>query len=171
MLQSRPHFIAKYIIVCYFMHEMRATDEIDRKILQSLSRNGRLSNVELADQVGLSASACSRRVAELERTGAIQGYRAIIAPEMRDGGLTVLVAVGLAEHTKTAQTAFERAVARTWQVRECHNVAGTVEYMLRVEVPDLAAYKEFHTEILGELAQVRQLTSYIVMGTSKDERG
>ncbi len=152
------------------MHMSRALDQIDERIVQALSRDGRLSNVELADRVGLSPSACSRRVAELERSGAILGYRAVVAPEARRGGFTVLVAVGLNEHTKTAQEGFERAVARAWQVRECHNITGAVEYMLRIEVPDLATYKQFHTEVLGALPQVRQITSYVVMASLKDER-
>jgi len=150
---------------------MNKTDEIDARILQLLSRDGRLSNVDLAQRVGLSASASSRRVAELERSGAIQGYRARVAPEARGGGFTALVAVGLCEHTKAAQEGFERAVARAWQVRECHNITGAVEYMLRIEVPDLAAYKSFHTDVLGALPQVRQITSYVVLASPKDERG
>ena len=150
---------------------MSAPDDIDARILRELSRDGRLSHVDLSARVGLSPSACSRRVAELERSGAILGYRAVIAPEARDGGFTVLVAVGLSEHTKPSQEAFERAMARAWQVRECHNITGAWEYMLRVEVPDLAAYKAFHTEVLGALPQVRQLTSYVVMASPKDDRG
>lgn len=149
---------------------MGATDGIDARILHELSRDGRQSHVELGARVGLSASACSRRVAELERSGAILGYRAVVAPEARGAGFTVLVAVGLSEHTKPSQQAFERAMARAWQVRECHNITGAWEYMLRVEVPDLAAYKDFHTEVLGALPQVRQLTSYVVMSSPKDDR-
>lgn len=152
------------------VHGMIDLDVIDERIVQALSREGRLSNVELAAKVGLSPSACSRRVAELERRGAILGYRAVIAPEARGGGFTVLVAVGLSEHTRAAQDSFERAVSRAWQVRECHNITGAVEYMLRVEVPDLAAYKQFHTGVLGALPQVRQITSYVVMASPKDER-
>ena len=150
---------------------MSGLDEIDERIVRALSQNARLSNVELADRVGLSASACSRRVAELERTGVILGYRAVIAPEARGGGFTALVSVGLNEHTKSAQEGFERAVSRAWQVRECHNITGAVEYILRIEVPDLAAYKQFHTEVLGDLPQVRQITTYVVMASPKDERG
>lgn len=149
---------------------MSALDTIDDRIVHALARNGRLTNVELAERVGLSPSACSRRVAELERSGTILGYRAVVAPAARRGGFTVLVAVGLSEHTKAAQDQFERAVARAWQVRECHNITGAVEYMLRVEVPDLTAYKQFHTEVLGALPQVRQITSYVVMASPKDER-
>lgn len=110
-------------------------------------------------------------MSELECSGAIQGYRAIIAPEVRNAGFTVLATVGLSEHTKAAQEGFERAISRAWQVRECHNITGSVEYMLRIEVPDLASYKEFHTEVLGALSQMNQLTSYVVMASPKDERG
>ncbi len=150
---------------------MATIDHLDDRILHALMQNGRLSNVELAERVGLSASACSRRVAELERSGAISGYRAVVEPWARGGGFTALVAVGLSEHTKAAQEGFERAVSGAWQVRECHNITGSVEYMLRIEVPDLAAYKEFHTEVLGALPQVRLITSYVVMSSPKDVRG
>jgi len=85
-------------------------------------------------------------------------------------GFTAYIAVGLNTHTKPAQQAFERAIARAPQVRECHNITGAVEYLLRVEVADLAAYKLFHTDILGVLPQVQSITSYVVIGSPKDER-
>jgi DNA-binding Lrp family transcriptional regulator len=78
--------------------------------------------------------------------------------------------VGLSSHTKAAQEAFERAMARAPEVRECHNITGAVEYLLRVEAADLAAYKHFHTEVLGVVPQVHALTTYVVMGSPKDER-
>jgi Lrp/AsnC family transcriptional regulator, leucine-responsive regulatory protein len=143
---------------------------MDRKILRELSRDARISNAELAERVGLSASACSRRTSELERTGVIRGYRAILNPQATGGGFTAYVAVGLSRHTMTEQSAFEEAVASAPEVRECHNVTGAIEYLLRVEVPDLAAYKRFHSEVLGALPQVTTITSYIVMESSKDER-
>jgi DNA-binding Lrp family transcriptional regulator len=95
----------------------------------------------------------------------------VIAPWARGGGITVLVAVDLSEHTRAALVQFERAVARSWQVRECHNVTGAFAYILRVEVPDLAAYKEFHTEVLASVPLVRQLTSFVVLSSPKDDRG
>lgn len=145
-------------------------DEIDARLLRELERDGRASHVRLAERVGLSPSAVSRRIAELERAGAIAGYRAVVAPPARGGGFTVLVAVGLSEHTRAQQEHFERAMSRAWQVRECHNITGAWEYMLRVEVPDLAAFREFHADVLGKLPQVRQLTSHVVMASPKDER-
>ncbi|MCW1429172.1 Lrp/AsnC family transcriptional regulator [Novosphingobium sp. JCM 18896] len=145
-------------------------DRIDRGILRELSREGRLSNAELADRVGLSPSACSRRVAELERIGVIRGYRAVLDPIAMGGGFIAYVAVGLSRHTIHEQRAFERAMVEAPAVRECHNVTGSIEFLLRVEVPDLAAYKHFHTEVLGALPQVATITSYIVMESAKDER-
>lgn len=136
-----------------------------------MSVDGRLSNLALAERVGLSPSACLRRVQALEKAGVIRGYRAVLSPEKTGIGFTAYITVGLNQHTKSAQEAFERAMSAAPQVRECHNITGPVEYLLRVEVADLAAYKHFHTDILGALPQVRTLTSYVVMGSPKDMRG
>ncbi|MEL6435963.1 MAG: Lrp/AsnC family transcriptional regulator [Pseudomonadota bacterium] len=150
---------------------MTEIDTINRNILRELGADGRLTNLELADRIGLSPSACLRRVQELERTGVIAGYRAVIDPFKVGQSFIAYVAVGLAEHSKAAQDVFERAMVAARQVRECHNITGTVEYLLRVEVADLTAYKHFHTEVLGTVSGVRLITSYIVMGSPKDERG
>jgi len=150
---------------------MTKIDEINTRILRELHRNGRLSNLDLADRVGLSPSACLRRVQELEKSGVIKGYRAILDPVKIGIGFVAYVTVGLNSHTKASQEAFERAISRAPEVRECHNITGTVEYLLRIEATDLAAYKHFHTEILGILPRVQAITSFVVMGSPKDERG
>lgn len=149
---------------------MTQIDQIDEKILRILVRDGRISNLALADRVGLSPSACLRRVQELERRGVISGYRAVVDPSKVGRGFTAYITVGLNDHSKASQEAFERAISRSPEVRECHNITGAVEYLLRVEATDLAAYKIFHTEILGTLPQVNAITSYVVMGSPKDER-
>ena len=149
---------------------MTKIDPTNDKILRALSRDGRISNLQLAEQVGLSPSACLHRVQELERSGVIKGYRARLDPAQTGRAYVVYVAVGLAEHTKAAQEGFEKAMQQADQVVECHNVAGAFEYMLRVEVADLPAYKAFHTDILGTVPHVRAITSYMVMGTPKDMR-
>ncbi len=149
---------------------MTGMTEIDRRILRELRRDGRISNVALAERVGLSPSACLRRVQELERTGVIRGYRAVTDPERMGRGFAAYVMVGLSSHTKAAQEGFERAMAIAPEVVECHNVAGAFEYLLRVECADLADYKRFHTEGLGTQSHVHAITSYIVMGSPKDER-
>ena len=150
---------------------MTEIDDIGRRILRELSRDGRLSNADLAARVGLSASACLRRVQDLERRGVIAGYRAVLDRHATGRGFLTYMAVGLKTHTKAAQQAFEQAIEAAPEVTECHNVTGTVEYLLRVEVADLAAYKVFHTDRLGTLPQVASITTYVVMGSPKDIRG
>ena len=152
------------------MQFMTNIDAIGRRILQELSRDGRISNLELADRVGLSPSACLRRVQELERSGVIKGYRARIDPAKVGSTFLAYVAVGLSTHTKQAQEDFEAAMALAPEVRECHNITGAIEYLLRVEAADLIAYKHFHTEVLGVLPQVNAITTYVLMGSPKDER-
>ena len=149
---------------------MRADDTINRKILRELEGNGRISNLDLAERVGLSPSACLRRVQDLEGRGVIAGYRAVLNRSALGIGFVAYVGVGLSDHSKASQEAFERAMARAPDVRECHNITGTIEYLLRVEVADLAAYKHFHTEVLGAHPQVNEITSYVVMASPKDER-
>ncbi|GGX43289.1 AsnC family transcriptional regulator [Tateyamaria omphalii] len=138
--------------------------------MHELSENGRISNIELADRVGLSPSACLRRVQELERAGIISGYRAVLNRSKMGVGFVAYIGVGLNNHSKASQEAFERAISRAPEVRECHNITGTIEYLLRIECADLPSYKTFHTEMLGALPQVNAITSYVVLGSPKDER-
>lgn len=149
---------------------MTSLDRTDERLLRELTRDARVSNVELAGRVGLSPSACLRRVRDLERRGLVRGYRAVLDPAARGVGFVAYIAVGLHDHTKRAQEAFERSIGSAPEVRECHNITGSVEYLLRVETGDLAAYKLFHTDVLGALPQVNTLTTYVVMASPKDER-
>ncbi|MEL7025465.1 MAG: Lrp/AsnC family transcriptional regulator [Pseudomonadota bacterium] len=145
-------------------------DTIDERILQELEQDGRISNKTLADRVSLSPSACLRRVQELERAGIIIGYRAVLDRRRLGAALTVFVMVGLAGHLKKDARAFEAAMQAAPEVRECHNITGSVEYLLRVEAGSLEDYKRFHSESLGTLAQVQSITSYIALGSPKDLR-
>ncbi|MCL6283312.1 Lrp/AsnC family transcriptional regulator [Ruegeria sp. 2012CJ41-6] len=149
---------------------MTKLDHTNRTILRELQRDGRISNLELADRAGLSPSACLRRVQDLERRGIIKGYRAVLDPVALGHGFVAYIGVGLGEHTKAAQEGFERAIASAPEVVECHNITGTIEYLLRVECADLPSYKSFHTDVLGTLPHVTAITSYVVMGSPKDER-
>ena len=150
--------------------QMAKSDRINQHILRELTSDGRLSNLELAERVGLSPSACLRRVQELERDGVITGYRAVLDPQAMGVGFVTYIGVGLGEHTKEAQEAFERAMRNAPEVVECHNITGTIEYLLRVECADLKSYKQFHTEILGTSPFVTAITTYVVMGSPKDQR-
>lgn len=145
-------------------------DRINQQILQELSRDGRISNLDLAERIGLSPSACLRRVQELERRGVIAGYRAVLDRARLGVGFVAYATVGLNTHTKASQEAFERAMSIAPEVVECHNITGSVEYLLRIEVADLPAYKAFHTDVMGTLPQVNAITTFVVMGSPKDAR-
>lgn len=145
-------------------------DRYTDKILQELKNNGRVSNSELAEIVGLSASACLRRVQELEKLGVISGYRAVLDHSKLGRGFVAYVAVGLSEHTKDAQKSFEAAITQSDEVLECHNVTGSFEYLLRVETSDMHAYKIFHTDILGDSPHVATISTHVVMESPKDDR-
>lgn len=149
---------------------MKDIDKINNRILRELEKDGRISNTELANRVGLSASACLRRVQELERSNVISGYKAVINPERVGIGCIAYVGVGLNNHSKDAQSAFEFAMSLASEVRECHNVTGAYEYLLRVETSNLSRYREFHRDVLGVVPQVTSITTFMVMDSSKDER-
>ncbi|THH36795.1 Lrp/AsnC family transcriptional regulator [Aliishimia ponticola] len=149
---------------------MAELDEKSREILRILTAHGRISNIELAERVSLSASACLRRVQEMERQGIIEGYRARLGRDKLGIGFAAYLGVGLSQHNKAAQTAFEQAMASVEEVVECHNITGNIEYLLRVECADLKAYKTFHTDVLGSLPMVASITTYVILGSPKDER-
>lgn len=149
---------------------MKQIDAIDERILHELSVDARISNVQLAGKVSLSPSACLRRVQDLERKGILLGYRARVSGKQLGRGLVAYMMVGLSSQRKCAHEAFERAVTMSQEVVECHNVAGSFEYLLRVEVLDLESYKRFHTDVLGDLPDVTAITTYVVLASPKDER-
>ncbi len=150
---------------------MSSFDRFNSNILRELQTNGRISNIDLADRVGLSPSACLRRVQDLEKSGVISGYRAVINPDAIGIGFSAYLAIGLVDHSMASQQAFEQAMQNAQAVRECHNVTGTIEYLIRVEVADLASYKTFHADVLGALPQVNSITTYVIMDSPKNERG
>ncbi|EKO3974095.1 Lrp/AsnC family transcriptional regulator [Vibrio fluvialis] len=145
-------------------------DKFDERILRELQQDGRVSNVELAERVGLSPSATLRRVQELERKKVIKGYRAVLDKPQLNVGFIAYVSIGLNSHTKKSQLSFEDHVRFADEVVECHNITGMNEYLLRVETKDLSAYKRFHADVLGECLQVQSITTMVVMDSPKDER-
>lgn len=148
---------------------MVVMDKFDERILRELQLDGRVSNVELAERVGLSPSATLRRVQELERRKVIKGYRAVLDKPQLNVGFVAYVSIGLNNHTKKSQRSFEEHVRFANEVVECHNITGMNEYLLRVETQDLAAYKRFHEDVLGECQYVQSITTMVVMDSPKDE--
>ncbi|WP_394143083.1 Lrp/AsnC family transcriptional regulator [Vibrio atypicus] len=145
-------------------------DKFEERILHELKRDGKISNVELAERIGLSASATLRRVQDLEKRGVIKGYRAILDSSQLGVGFVAYVSIGLSSHSKQSQLEFEEHVRYVDEVVECHNITGANEYLLRVETQDLASYKRIHSDVLGECAQVQSIGTMVVMDSPKDER-
>lgn len=142
-------------------------DAIDRKILAALQRDGRLSNVELAQAVGLSPSPCLRRVRLLEEAGVIEGYHA----RLNRGGLglvTVFVDIKVERHDK-GSTEFREAVQAIAEVVSCHLVSGQADFLLQVVVADLPAYERLLMGDLLKLPGVTDLRSNFAIQTLKGE--
>jgi Lrp/AsnC family leucine-responsive transcriptional regulator len=150
--------------------QMIKKDRYNDRILQELRVSGRIANSELADKIGLSPSACLRRVQELENSGFIKGYRAVLDRELMGNSFVSYVGVGLNEHSIESQLAFEKAIKLATEVKECHNVTGTFEYLLRIETRDIKSFKSFHADVLGSIPQVSTITTHVVMDSPKDER-
>lgn len=138
-------------------------DALDREILSALQDDGRISITDLSARVGLSLSACHRRVRELERAKAIRGYRAILAPDALGLNFEAIVFVTLERSDVTSIGDFEEAVRQLSQVVDAERLFGAPDYMLRVLATDLQAYQELYDRELGSLPGVQKLTSTLVM--------
>ncbi|WP_030199848.1 Lrp/AsnC family transcriptional regulator [Streptomyces sp. NRRL S-87] len=145
-------------------------DRIDRHILRELQNDGRLTNLELAQRVGLSASACMRRVRQLEQDGVIQGYRAVVDPGAVGRGFEVLVSIEVRRDRQTVE-AFEAALRDIPDVIEAYRLFGSPGCLLRIAVEDLAAYEQLWIERLTALAGVTEVNSQIIMKRIKEPKG
>jgi Lrp/AsnC family leucine-responsive transcriptional regulator len=147
---------------------MKKLDAIDLKILDELQRDGRLSNVALARSVGLSPTPCTERVRALEAAGIIAGYAARLDAERLDLGLIVFIEIAIDRTSQDAFDQFAAAMTRIPQVQECYMVAGGFDYLVKVRVPDMAAYREFLGEVLSKVPGIRETRSYAVMERVKE---
>ncbi|WP_282692346.1 Lrp/AsnC family transcriptional regulator [Streptomyces sp. CC208A] len=138
-------------------------DALDRKILTELQLDGRLTVTELAARVRLSVSPCHRRLRDLERGGAILGYRAVVDPAAVGLNFEALVFVTLRWETPDTVTAFEEAVAAVPHVLQAQRLFGEPDYLLRVATTDLAAFQQLYDQRLARLPGVQRLTSTLVM--------
>lgn len=146
-------------------------DPIDRRILAELQSDGRMTNVELARRVGISAPPCLRRVRTLEETGYIRGYHADIDPRALDFEVQVFAMVGLVSQAEADLSAFE-ARCRAWPlVRECHMLNGEVDFILKCLAPNLSTFQTFLTEELTAADNVASVKTSLVIRCAKDEPG
>ncbi len=138
---------------------MAAMDTIDAAILRILQQNGRIANAELAEKVGLSASACSRRVDILEKSGVISGYHARLSHKALDYRIMVIVHISLSGQFAKTLTEFEAAVKLCPNVLVCYLMSGEYDYILRVAAKDLEDYERIHRDWLSALPHVVKINS------------
>ena len=143
-------------------------DELDRRILRLLQRDGRMSNVDLARQANLSTAATHERVRRLRRDGVIEGYSVRLNPAKLGRALLVFVEITLDRTAEDVFAAFARAVALRPEILECHMVAGGFDYLLKVRVRDMADYRDFLGRTLATLPGIRQTHTYTVMEEVKN---
>lgn len=134
-------------------------DRYDRHILKILQEDGRISNQHLADQVGLSTAACWRRVKSLNERGILKRYTTLVDPEALGYGLCVMIMVTLIRHQQDHTKEFEAAVQSFPEVLQCYAVTGNADYVLRVVIPNMAAYDKFLSEKIFTLPGVNQVKS------------
>lgn len=146
-------------------------DRIDLQILSLLQEDGRMTNVELADRVGLTAPPCLRRVRALEEAGAIKGYHAELDPVTLGYGITVFALVSLKSQAESDLAAFERHVADIPEVRECHMLNGEIDFILKIVAHDLRSFQEMLTTRLTTAQNVASVKTSLTIRTSKSLPG
>ena len=142
-------------------------DAIDRKILKELQADGRMTNVDLARRVGISAPPCLRRVRALEEAGYIKGYRALLDEKMLGYEVTVFAMVHLTSQAEADLKAFETFVRTAPLVRECWMLSGEIDFILKCVAPDLKTFQAFVSELTGA-PNVRNVKTSLTLRTSKD---
>ncbi|GGB59060.1 AsnC family transcriptional regulator [Tistrella bauzanensis] len=140
-------------------------DQIDERMVRLLRKDGRMSNARLAEAVGLSQSACLRRLRLLETSGVIRGYTALIDVPADEEPTVVIVQITLERQTEEVLNRFEMAVRRCPEVRECYLMTGLSDYLLRVETDDAAAYERIHKEVLSRMPGVARIQSSFAIRT------
>lgn len=142
-----------------------ALDETDQRILRVIQRKGRISNADLSDEVNLSASACHRRVQRLETDGYVRDYVALLDARKMGLPTTVFVEIKLSAQADEVLEAFEKAVARVPDVLECHLMAGTADYILKIVAEDTEDFARIHRQYLTRLPGVAQMQSSFALRT------
>ncbi|MFG1419862.1 Lrp/AsnC family transcriptional regulator [Xanthobacter sp. V0B-10] len=144
---------------------MPTLDDADERIIRVLRGDGRISNADLAAQVGLSPSACLRRTRQLERSGVIRGYAALVARAGADDRLVVITQITLDRQTEEFLNRFEAAVRRCPEVADCYLMTGLADYILKIEVKNAADYERLHKEVLSRLPGVARIQSSFAIRT------
>lgn len=146
-------------------------DGFDRRIIDILAVEGRISMADLARRVGLSKSPVQARVRRLEAAGVIRGYRAMFDPIRLGRDHVAFVEVKLADTREAALAAFNAGVLRVPEIEACHMIAGSFDYLLKVRTGDMGAYRRVLAERISTLPQVASTSTYVAMQTVKEDGG
>ncbi|MDF2046412.1 Lrp/AsnC family transcriptional regulator [Microbacterium sp. Kw_RZR3] len=146
---------------------MHALDDIDRRILDELQRDGRLSNQDLADRIGLSPSPCLRRVRQLEQAGILEGYRAVVSPKAVDLTITAFVRLRLASHEGATVDAVEERLRALPNIVEAHLLAGDWDYLVRIVTPSFEEYERLLREHLRAIPSLASIDTTFAFGVTK----
>ncbi|MEM7619173.1 MAG: Lrp/AsnC family transcriptional regulator [Pseudomonadota bacterium] len=146
-------------------------DDIDFQILRELQNNGRITNVELAKRIGISAPPCLRRVRALEEAGVIRGYHALLEEKMLGYELTAFAYIGLHSQAETDLVAFEKQVEAWEIVRECYMLSGEIDFVLRCVAPNLSTFQDFIINDLTAAENVDSVKTSLAIRRSKFEPG
>ena len=146
-------------------------DRINRRILRDLQDNGRITNVDLADRVGISAPPCLRRVRALEQSGYIRGYHADISPEALGFSVIIFAFVGLSSQSEDDLIAFEELVSNWEEVRECHMLSGETDFLLKIVARDWDSFQRFLTTRLTPAPNVSNVKTALAFRTKKQLPG
>jgi DNA-binding Lrp family transcriptional regulator len=151
--------------------QMANLDDIDKRLLAELQSEGRVTNVELAQRVGLTAPPCLRRVRGLEEDGVIRGYHADLDPSKLGFAITVFAMVSLKSQAEASLREFEEHMAGLPEVRECHMLNGEIDFILKIVSKDLQSFQEFLTGKLTPAPNVESVKTSLTIRTSKHEPG
>ena len=143
-------------------------DDFDRKIVRSLASEGRLTAVDLAARVGLSPSACTRRLQALEASGVIRGYRAIVDAGAIGLGINIFVEITLERQNDDTLRAFEAGLAACPNVLSCHLMSGSSDYLIHIVARDLPDFERLHANVLGHLPGVARIESKFALREAID---
>jgi Lrp/AsnC family leucine-responsive transcriptional regulator len=159
---SSPSIVGKYTMI--------ELDSIDYRILAAVSRNGRISMLDLAELVGLSPTPCGRRIRRLEEAGIILGYAAQISPQALGANISVLVSIRLLRHGTEGNEQFLNAIAKRPEITECLMVTGSVDYILRIWVRDIDALGTFVRDVLQSIPAVAETTTMVILKQDKNSQ-
>ena len=142
-------------------------DKIDLKILQQLQENGKITNLQLSEEIGLSPAPTLERVRKLENSGIITGYHAIVDEKVLGMGIKAFIQLSLERQVENSLNTFSERMAEIEEVVECHLVTGTCDFMLKIVVKDIAAFENLITNKLGNVEVIRNMQTMVILSQTK----